>query len=167
MSDKVLTITNKSFNGYSNDALLFSCIFKQAHGSMEKLRFFFEQDGWGDEQLFIKFFLKEDIHYKEMIKIFDGFSGFNKRYIKSNTDVYLECLRQTFLNKYQSENFTLDKKYEISKLEKRQFRLFANMTFPDTVKYQELPSFLATKEFMDEITSLHETAHEATKVTAP
>lgn len=154
---------NKSFTSYSNDALLFSCIFKQDREKMEKLRFFYDQDCWEDEQLFIKFFLNEDIHYKEVVKVFNSFSGFNKRYIKSNFDQYLDCLKQVFSKRYCSEYFSLSKNYEIDQLNKRQFRLFANMTFPDSVKYQELPSFLATKKFMDEISYLHETTHEATK----
>ena len=48
-------------------------------------------------------------------------------------------------------------------LAKKQRIVFANYTFPESVRTLEVPSFVADERFMQLVVGLHNDAHEATK----
>jgi hypothetical protein len=157
-----LHVKNKSFQSYSRTALVFSTILKRKVDFFGKLTILYNDEIWGDEQLFIKLYKKEPLSPVEIIKVLRGIPTINKRYIKNELELYTENLKQLLIERYGSPELFLSIS-DIKCLTQKKRTIFANISFPVDVSCCKVPTFLGDKKYIEFISELHNTCHNRVK----
>lgn len=155
---------NSSFVSYSNSALLHSCIFRKRRDRLEEVYKLRSPDKLENIDLLIAHQLDFDLSAKNLIAASKNIRDINRRYIKSNKELFETVLEECLRQKYGNIHFPLASRYKISDLPKRQDILFANFSFPSEIRTPEIPNFFEHFEFTNEIKALFSKAHEKVKL---
>lgn len=155
-------VNNKSFQSYSKTALVFSTILKRKIDFFDKLTILYNDEIWGDEQLFIKLYKKEPLSPIEIIKVLKGIPTVNKHYIQKETEIYTEKLQQLLIDRYGSPVLFLSVS-DIKCLAQKKRTIFANISFPVDVSCCKVPTFLGDKKYVEFISELHNACHNQVK----
>jgi hypothetical protein len=155
---------NHSFIGYSGSALLHSCFFRKRQDRLEDLSRSGELFGLGNAELLMAYQLGFDLTPKSLIEGSKPISGLNRRYLKSEPDLFESSLGECLRLKYGDTYFPFASRYKLADLPKRQEILFANISFPSEIRTPELPSFLDYYAFTNEVRALFIETHERVKI---
>jgi hypothetical protein len=160
--------TNKSFQSYSANAIILSCILHQ-RGDLA-LQFIESLDKEHElafsDNLFLICYFSFDLPLlpKDIMRMAKTFEVHNNNYIRKYPDLFLECLKDIIQNKVGANSIDLKRyltTYEVNKLKKQDVRIFANMSISD--KTVPIPLLSENFKLKREIYGLLEAAHEGVK----
>lgn len=127
--------TNKSFQNYSGNALILTCIYHQnpnlALKFMESLNKDYEYNFSDNLFLLLRYSLNSTLNARDIIRMAKSFEFTTLNYIKNYPDIFTEVLEQEMEDKYNSKEIlcnTLVSKTEFSKLKKQNIPVFANVS---------------------------------------
>ncbi len=160
--------TNKSFQSYSANALILSCMLRQ-HGefvldfikSLDK-----EHELHFSDNLFLICYYSFNIPLlpKDLIRIAKSFEFTNNNYIRKYPDLFLECLKTSIIKKLGTDKIDLKHyltKSDINKVKLEDVNIFANMSIIE--KSVPIPLLTESFKLKREMYNFLETAHENVK----
>jgi len=160
--------TNKSFQSYSANAIVLSCMLHQ-RGDLV-LKFIESLDKEHElsfsDNLFLICYSSFDLPLfpKDIMRMAKTFEFNNTNYIKKYPDFFLGCLKKAIQEKLGTESIDL-KKYlttsEIKKIKKQDVRIFANMSIID--QSISIPLLSENFKIKREMYNFLEIAHESVK----
>jgi len=153
-----------SFNLYSNNAIAWSCIIKKRFDKFESIQFLFETNYFENFHFYLHSYLEKDLSTKDLLKISHRYSDINKRYIKSNPELFEEILNE-ILNIKFGKNYYPISLIDVSKLPMKSEILFANISLPEQDRSPEIQNFVEYEVFSKEIHSIFNDTHNAVKKT--
>jgi hypothetical protein len=162
--------TNKSFQSYSANALILSCLIHQRPEYVLKFIKSLDKEhelSFSDD-LFLLCYYNFDIPLtaKDLMRMAKTFEFKNTNYIKKYPDVYLDCLIQALHKNYAKSGIdirTYIKDSEFSKVRSREVRVFANTSIGD--QSVSIPVLSDSFKLKKDIYDLLETANNNTKTT--
>ncbi len=161
--------TNKSFQSYSANALVLSCMMHQRGDLVLKFIKSLDKDyelAFSDN-LFLICYYSFDLPLlpKDIIRMARTFEFTNTNYIKKYPDLFLENIKSLILSKNGTEEVNL-KKYltatEIKKVKQQEVGIFANMSIIE--KSISIPFLSENFKLKRELYNFLETAHENVKI---
>ena len=159
---------NKSFQSYSANAVILTCLSKQRADIVLKflnsLNKDYEFDFSPDLYLFCKYSLNIPLTSEEIIRMAKSFEFTKTNYIKNYPDLFLKNLSFNISDKFKSDNIPWDKiitKTEFNKLRKEEVMIFANTSIID--KTIRVPSLLSSFKLKKNINDLLNQTHEDVK----
>ena len=160
--------TNKSFQSYSANAIVLSCMLHQ-RGDLV-LKFIESLDKEHElafsDNLFLICYFSFDLPLlpKDIMRMAKTFEFNNTNYIKKYPDLFLECLKNIIKNKTGIESIDL-KQYltptEIKKVKRKDVGIFANMSIID--KSIPIPLLSENFKLKREMYNFLEVTHEEVK----
>lgn len=151
-----------SFNFYSNNALAWSCIINKRFDKFESLQFLFETNYFDNFHFYLYHGIGKELSVKDLLKISHRYSDINKRYIKSNPELFESTLKELLINRIGKPCYPLSL-IDTSKLPEKTEILFANISLPEDARAPEIPNFLEYKDFSNDIHSIFEDTHNTVK----
>lgn len=154
---------NPSFSSYSFHALFSSAILK---GRIDKLNYLETKDieNFIPHCLLLKYKKELDLDVDILFEIAaKGFKDTNKRYIKSNPELYKQNLISCLKSKFGKLSFPLASDYDINDCSQTYTTTFANYSFPSEYRITEIPDFTSNQKFAADLKDIYNTVHEITK----
>lgn len=157
---------NESFQYYSGNALILSCIYNQRPDMMTK---FIESS---DKEYKLKFsdnlFLLSAYSFRlplnsaGIVRLSKTFEFTNKRYISKYPELFNKTLLKIMIKRYNQDSILLNdilKKKDFDKLRTEKMRMFANISISENEINIPLisESFMIKKTFYDMLSETHET----------
>lgn len=160
--------TNKSFQAYSANAIVLSCMLHQRGDLVLKFIESLDKEhelAFSDNLFLICYFSFDlPLFPKDIMRMSKTFEFNNINYIKKYPDLFLECLKDVIQNKVGVESIDL-KKYltpsEVKKVKKQDVGVFANMSIID--KSIPIPLLSENFKLKREMYNFLEIAHEEVK----
>lgn len=148
---------NHSFLAYSNDALIYAAMKKKDPNILLNVNL----DTLKPELLFlVKGSFIGEFNAQDLMILAKGVGFTNKRYIKSNPDIFQHNLTELIVTKWGTKSYILDKNLKLDTKEKIKL-ILSNISIPN--REFEYPNFLLTSKVQTEIYLLLKEAHEITK----
>lgn len=157
---------NNSFQSYSLAALLYSCVLRNESSFMYKLKNQLDSKTWGNEELLIKYWLKEKISTEEFPFLVMNYKDLNKRYLKGHEierKTYIKELEEIFYKRFNTNTLPLLQIIDFSKIKKKKDIAFSNYSFPENVRFINIPKINEDRTLKKIITEIHKECHEITK----
>lgn len=154
---------NLSFDTYSRAALLISAIFKKRVDRLEQIYRLFKPKHFSNTELLLAHRLGYDLGTEGLVRLAPNLRDVQKRYIKNNSDEYERALLGVLMEEYGTPYMPFSSVYKISEMQKRQYPLFANSSFPSEIRIPETPSVIDYPPFVDEAVRILNLAHERVK----
>lgn len=152
---------NKSFQSYSFNVLIAALLFHNREDLFEKLIEISEDISVSGLYLYLKKILNIDLNADEIISIASDVDFTNKRYIKSNYDLFKKALIQILNTKYNLDVYPINK-IDIEKCSFKSFNIVANTSL--SPREINLPNLISNNVFKKEIYMLLEETHENVKL---
>ena len=159
---------NKSFQQYSANALILTCLFKQrvdlAFEFMQSLNNDYELQFSDNLFILCKYSLDISLTSKDIMRLAKSFEFKNTNYIKNYPEIFEEVLLENIKNKYRSDSVlirNLITEIENKKARKQSVAIFANMSIID--KSIEVPMLIENFKFKKAMNDLLETTHSQVK----
>lgn len=160
--------TNKSFQSYSANALVLTCMLHQRGDLVIKFIQSLDKDhelAFSDN-LFLICYYSFDLPLlpKDIVRMAKTFEFTNMNYIKKYPDLFLESLRDTIISKNGTEEVDLKKyltKSEVKKVKQQEVGIFANTSIIE--KSIPIPLLSENFKLKRELYNFLETAHENAK----
>lgn len=160
--------TNKSFQAYSANAIVLSCMLHQRGDLVLKFIKSLDKEhelAFSDNLFLICYFIFDlPLLPKDIMRMAKTFEFNNTNYIKKYPDLFFECLKDAIQNKEDVESIDL-KKYltpsEVKKVKKQDVGIFANMSIID--KSIPIPLLSENFKLKREMYNFLEIAHEEVK----
>jgi hypothetical protein len=155
---------NKSFQAYSMTALLTACVVRHRPDSAVQLLGSLTEGEVNDVSLLVAARLGLSLPL-------DTVAGLalllrehvNVRYLKSNPSLYKEYLAATLTRQYGVQALPLGWLPPLADLPKRRQLSFANVSFPDDIRYPTLPSVTDCRTFQRSVSSFFDEVHVLVK----
>lgn len=160
--------TNSSFQSYSANAIILSCMIHQRGDLILKFIQSLDKDhelAFSDN-LFLMCYFSFGLHLfpRDILRMAKTFEFNNTNYIKKYPELFLECLKDAIAEKTGAESVDL-KQYlsptEIKKIRTQDVRIFANVSLID--KSIPIPLLSENFKLKKEMHNFLEIAHESVK----
>ncbi len=155
---------HNSLLAYSNAALLHSCIYRKRKDRLQELYRNEELERLGNTGLLIAHHLGYDLSQESLINISSEVDGINRRYIKTQPELFAAILSEVLREKYGDAYLPFAGRYQIADLPSSQQILFANISFPQEIRTPLIPNFFDYGPFSDEVRKLFDETHQRVKV---
>lgn len=152
---------NSSFQSYSFNVLIAALLFHNREDLFEKLIEISDDITVSGLYLYLKKVLNMELNADEIISIASNVDFTNKRYIKSDYELFKKTLIQLLNTKYNSEFYSMEN-IDLEKCSLKSFNIVANTSM--TPREINLPNIMSNKAFKKEIYMLLEETHENVKV---
>ncbi|MEX1011070.1 MAG: TerB N-terminal domain-containing protein [Balneolaceae bacterium] len=160
--------TNKSFQSYTANALILSCLIHQRPKYVLKFIQSLDKEhelSFSDD-LFLLCYFNFDIppSANNLMRMAKTFEFTNLNYIKKYPEVFQKCLEDALSQSNNSKNFELNgyfKNSNLSDVKTKEIRVFANMSISDESVH--IPLISEIFKLKKDIYNLLETAHNNTK----
>jgi hypothetical protein len=156
--------SNRSFQHYSCSALIATAIIRNRHNLLTKLLWSMDkqyEDEMGiDSFLLMKLAFNENIEPKYLMKYATAFGFLNRRYIKGDSDLFLDQLTMYLVEQYGAASLPIEL-LDIKELPRDEKDVFANISF--SVRSIPMPAFLECEQFTSAWTNVLNEAHERVK----
>lgn len=159
---------NKSFQTYSGNAIVLSCIKHKRPDLMQQFLDSLDQDHefqFSDSLFLLALYsFSRSLEVRDMIRIGKSFGYTKTNYIKSYPDFFERNLQDVIVRKYNRKSLVLSDltSLSLSSLQTIELRLFANMSLIE--KQLHFPNLLSDAEFVKKINDVLEETHERVKV---
>lgn len=153
---------NKSFQKYSENALIHSCIMRNRVDMLLNLHEKTEISGFSNAQFLLAYNLKLDLSAQNLIQVFYKAFNLSRKPIKENLVLIEECTKSALLSKYDKEHFPI-KDYDIRKTKTIVETRFANHSFPKEIQNVEITDFYQCKPLMTDIEHIFKLSYEKYK----
>ncbi len=155
---------NRSFETYSNSALIHACLRRKKWDHFHKLLDNPEFLAFNNLSLLILYSQQLNILPEMLIKLANKIPGTNRRYIKNHPDFYLQAITSELINKFGKESYPFASRYDIKKIPTIGMPVFANISLPPEIRTPQLPDFLRYEPFINEFMEFFKIVHERTKL---
>ncbi|MBZ9634650.1 TerB N-terminal domain-containing protein [Clostridium sp. FP1] len=160
--------TNKSFQQYSANALILTCLCKQrsdlAFEFIQSLNNAYELQFSDNLFILCKYNLDIPLTSKDIMRLAKSFEFSNTNYIKNYPEIFEEILLENIKNKCRSDSVLIRNfitQTENKKARKQSVAIFANMSIID--KSIEVPMLIENFKFKKAMHDLIETTHNQVK----
>jgi hypothetical protein len=153
---------NKSFQQYTEKALIHSCIMRDRLDLLLDLHEKTEISGFSNAQFLLADDLKMDLSAQNILSIFYKAFPLSRKAIKENYDLMLGCTKNTLSSKYSKEGFTIAD-YDISNIKTTIETRFANYSFPKEIQNVEITDFYKCKQLMTDIETIFKLSYDEYK----
>lgn len=153
---------NKSFQKYSENALVHSCIMADRLDLLLDLHEKTEISGFSNAQFLLAYNLKMTLSAKNLLQIFYKAFNLSRKAIKDNSALLEECTSEILLSKNEIGGFPIVN-YDISKTKTVIENRFANYSFPKEIQNVEITDFYKCKLLMADIESIFNLSYERYK----
>ena len=160
--------SNKSFQLYSANAVILSCLQRQRADIVQKfmssLDKEYEYSFSPNLFLLCKYALGLSLTSEDIMRMAKSFEFTKNNYIKKNPDLFLNALTLNITEKYKTQSIPWDKiltKTEFKKLPNEEIQIFANISIRD--KSIKVPSVLSSFRLKKDIYNLLDKTHEDVK----
>jgi hypothetical protein len=151
---------NSSFQHYSSEAIIFSCLYKERTDLFEKL----DVELNNSELLaFTKIFLNGKFYAKDIISSAKYVGFKNERYIKNYPDLFVKELNRQLLEEY-SNNYIEITESQIMASPKSHISVFANVSFDEKYKSVPIQKVFENEEIRSNIYNFLSSTHEKVKI---
>ena len=151
---------NNSFLSYSFNALLAALLFHKRVDLFQKLIDISEDIEVSILYLYIKYMLNINIEANEIIEISSDIGFTNKRYIKSNYDLFIETLKNLLEQKYNINAYPVNT-IDINKCNRDRQIIVANISL--SPREISIPNILTNTKLKQELYNLLQETHETVK----
>ncbi len=153
--------SGKSFDSYSDSALLNACIYRR---KLDKLREI--KGGIKNMQIAVliascKF--KEELSIKQTIQVFNKTRKINRKYMNENYKLFVNVLPNILKQEFSTYEFPLYKIVDYNNISNRLYMQFSNSSLPDKFSRIYLPSILFNAEIELVIQELYKKACQQCK----
>ncbi|MBU3184279.1 TerB N-terminal domain-containing protein [Clostridium estertheticum] len=162
------THTNKSFQQYSGNALILTCLCRQradlAFEFMQSLNNDFELKFSDNLFILCKYSLDIPLTSKDIMRLAKPFEFTNTNYIKNYPEIFEEMLQENIKSKYVSDSVLISNfitQTENKKARKQSVIIFANMSIMD--KSIEVPMLIENFKLKKAMNDLLEITHDQVK----
>lgn len=157
---------NKSFQQYSENALIYSIIFKKRPDKIIKLEDVFTKKRWDDIKILFSYKMWCWLTPSQFMDLITSVEGTNKRYIKDekSREIYQLNTEKVLTKHYNTTSYPLHDIWNLEKLPCTKNSAFCNYSFPSDIRNLSIPSFHSYKPFILNIQPLAEEIHELTKI---
>jgi hypothetical protein len=153
---------NQSFQKYSENALIHSCIMRNRVDMLLSLHEKTEISGFSNAQFLLAYNLKLDLSVQNLMRVFYKAFNLSRKPIKENPVLMEDCVKSSLFSKYSNEGFPI-KDYDISKTRTISETRFANHSFPNEIRYIEITDFYQCKSLMIDIEHIFKFSYEKYK----
>jgi len=153
---------NGSFQGYSEQALIHSCIMRDRLDLLVDLHEKTEVSGFSNAQFLLAYNLKMDLSVKNLLEVFYRAFNLSRKAIRENYNLMEECTTEVVCDKCGQDGFPV-KDYDISKTKAIEEIRFANYSFPKEVQYVEITDFYQCKPLMNDVEHIFKLSYEKYK----
>ena len=151
---------NPSFQSYSFNVLVAALLFHKREDLFENLIDVSDEVNISGIYLYVKAKLNININADEIIALASSCNFSNKRYIKSNYDLFKSVLLQNIKEKYHDSEYPV-RNIDITKCAVKSYNIVANISlYPREIS---LPDITSDKNFKQEIYTLLAETHEKVK----
>lgn len=154
---------NGSFQGYSASALVHSCLLRKRLDKLQQLYKSPEFDYFGNSNLLIAYYDHQGLQSNTMFLLAFRISGVNRRYAKLNPDLYKTKITEVLNTEYGCRYFPISSEFKIGEIEGIPYPIFANISFPPSVRTPRLPNFLHHPQFVGTMKGIFSKVHQAVK----
>jgi len=155
---------NKSFQAYSMTALLTACVVRNRPDAATELLDSLTEGEMNNISLLVAARLGLSVPVNSVAGLaLLLHEQVNVRYLKSNPSVYKEYLAATLTRRYGTPALPLAWLPPFDDLPKRRQLSFANVSFPDDIRYPTLPSVVESGAFRQVMSSLFDEVHALAK----
>jgi len=155
--------SNKSFESYSYNALLYSSAYRQRYDLVEFLVMSESRNGIDDVDLMFFHMLDKPISCDCFLTLARKVKGLNLRYFKAMPERFKAAMSIILTDKYGFDSYPIASLFEISSIPRYQSIAFANISFPSSMRLPSLPNFLKYPPFVEEYCELFTDAHALVK----
>lgn len=155
---------NKSFQAYSGAALLHACLMRNRPDALEELYSTHKFDYFGNSCLLLLHRQKLELLPDMMISLAQQLPGVNRRYLKTDPDLYRESLVQVLLEAGGKPSYEFSSRHPLECVEAIPYPIFANYSLPPDTRAPALPNLIKHEPFQQEIGAIYQNAHERTKL---
>jgi len=141
---------NKSFQKYSENALIHSCVMRNRVDKLFDLHEKTEISGFSNTQFLLAYNLKMDLLPNNLIDIFYKAFILSRKAIKENRQLLDECIKEVMIHKYGKESFSI-KEYSINSTVIITETRFANYSFPVEIQKVDITDFYQCVELMTDL----------------
>jgi len=153
---------NKSFQNYSEAALIHSCIMKNRLDMLIDLHTKTEISGFSNAQFLLAYNLKMNLSTQNLLQVFNRAFTLSRNALKKNYKLLEYCTEETLSNQYGRGGFPITE-YNISKTKTKREIRFANYSFPDEIQFVEITDFYQCKPLMNDIEAIFKVSYEKFK----
>lgn len=155
--------TNKSFLVYSGSALLHACLMRGRADVLQSLYTDHGFDYFGNSSLLLLHRQKLPLLPDMLLMLAEKLPGVNRRYLKSERDLYREQLLQLLMEEQHQQSYEFWDRYPLDSVDAIPHAIFANVSFPPETRTPQLPNLMSHPPFQDEMLSLFGRVHERSK----
>lgn len=155
--------TNKSFQAYSGSALLHACLMRGRADVLQSLYADHGFDYFGNSSLLLLHRQKLPLLPGMLLMLAERIPGVNRRYLKSERDLYRGQLTQLLTDELHQESYEFSNRYPLNSVHAIPYAIFANVSFPPETRTPLLPNLMSHPPFQDEMLSLFRRVHERAK----
>lgn len=155
---------NKSFQAYSGAALLHACLMRGRPDTLRDLYNEHDLDYFGNSCLLLLHRQQLDLLPDMMISLARQLPGVNRRYLKSDPDLYKESLEQVLTEAYGKASYEFSSRYPLGSVQAISYPIFANYSLPNDTRAPALPNLLTHEPFRRELGIFYDRVHERTKL---
>lgn len=144
---------NKSFQKYSENALVHSAIMRDRTDRLIDLHERTEISGYSNAMFLLAYNAGLDLGEEQLILIFYKAFTTSRKAIKENKPLFIECLTNKLVERYGRAAFSF-KDYDISRVKSITTLRFANYSFPTEIQQVEITDFYQCKSLMQDLENL-------------
>lgn len=166
--DEILLLRNhhrhRSFSSYSDSALIYSCLFRRRPDKLRQLLADSQILGVDKSTaLLIAHHLGDDLNTENLMYVATKMYRVKRRYIELHPEVYRDVLLNLLKDKYGQDSLPLADRYRLGDLPPFPNLAFANISFPEELRWPLMPDFFQSEPFVKELEEIFRTVHERVK----
>jgi len=158
---KAVTMNDYFFIANSEKTLFTACFFYNRHDLLSEMKYLFDNRGWSNTQILIKYYIHEPIEAFETINILNG-TKVNQRYFDIAPKIYIEEMTKLLIEKVGHSFIRAEDFIKEEKKEKSMILGFHNYSLPYELRKINilLPD---TSDLIIFLKGIHSECHERTK----
>lgn len=153
---------NKSFQTYSESALIYSCIMNKRPDLLVTLYEKTEISGFSNAQFMLARELGLDLSPENLILIFKKAFIKSRNALKDNPALWKECIDFALTKQYNKNSFSI-KEYGIKSVKKTNDTRFANYSFPYDIQHIKITDFYQSRSIMKELETVFNISYDEYK----
>ncbi|MDO4728423.1 MAG: TerB N-terminal domain-containing protein [Bacteroidota bacterium] len=154
--------TNKSFQTYSRNSIIHSCIMRNRLDVLLEEEDLFDIEDFTNAQLLLAQNFGFPIGAEHLIYVFYKLYPKCRKAIKDDKQRFLKCIEETLLQKYNVKHLSLED-LDLSNAPYTTEPRFCNYTFPHEIRFVEITDYLKFDKFIKKIDEIFTPSYELYK----
>jgi len=150
----------QSFQSYAMTSLVMASLARKRNDIIDMVPEILESEA--NEALLLRMIYGTSISAEDVIDMSTRVGFTNKRYIKSNPDLFMTTLQRN-IDLFEKEYGPILKQFDISKMKKVERSVFANMSIPAEYRCIKVPQVFENKKFTNAMKALLQNTHDEVK----